>query len=294
MRLFAIELNNDIKGIPQRKQYIESILSNLQSPDLVVLPELALCSYMACQEIWKYADDTGRDTTEWAVDMAQKYHTYIGVGYLDRQDGDYYNRYMIAGPEGVCGAVTKSEGETAVFKNGSFGSLIETPFGKVGVAICYDAKRKHFYDNIKGQKLSLILFPHGCPADPKKPDEEKEYNDDFCGKYANAFGVPVVYVNSVGKLEYMPGKMGRMMAKAGFRMNGCSKIYFKGTVIETGIPEAIAADVELRPHGLVFPIRFYGRDLVKGNWFFRWLILRMDAKAGLRMYERNRSIPSCR
>ncbi len=81
MRLFAIELNNDIKGILQRKQYIESILSNLQSPDLVVLPELALCRYMACQKIWEYADDAGRDTAEWAVDMARKYHTYIGVGY---------------------------------------------------------------------------------------------------------------------------------------------------------------------------------------------------------------------
>lgn len=145
MRLFAVELNNDIKGIPQRKQYMESILSKLQKPDIVVFPELALCSYMACQKIWEYADDAGRDTAEWAVDMAQKHHTYIGVGYLDRQDGDYYNRYMIAGPEGVCGAVTKSEGETAVFKNGSFGNVIETPFGKVGVAICYDAKRKHFY-----------------------------------------------------------------------------------------------------------------------------------------------------
>lgn len=58
MRIFAIELNNDIKGISQRKHYIESILSKLQKPDMVVFPELALCSYMACQEIWKYADNS--------------------------------------------------------------------------------------------------------------------------------------------------------------------------------------------------------------------------------------------
>lgn len=290
MRLFAVELNNDIKGIPQRKQYMESILSKLQKPDVVVFPELALCSYMACQKIWEYADDAGRDTSEWAVDMARKYHIYIGVGYLDREDGDYYNRYMIAGPDGVCGVVTKSEGETAVFKNGSFGNIIETPFGKVGVAICYDAKRKHFYDNVKDQEICLILFPHGCPANPRKPVEEKNYNDNFCGKYADAFGVPVAYVNSTGKLEYMPGKMGWMMAKAGFRMNGYSKIYSKSPMIKTGIPGAIAVDVELRPQGLAHPIRFYGKDLVKGNWLFRWFILRSDAKAGLRMYERNRFI----
>ena len=53
MRLFALELNNDIKGLNARKKYIESIIAKLDHPDFVVLPELALCSYMASQELWK-------------------------------------------------------------------------------------------------------------------------------------------------------------------------------------------------------------------------------------------------
>lgn len=81
MRIFALELDNDIKGLEERKEYIESMIAKLPSPELVVLPELALCSYMACEEIWKYADDKGKDTAEWAIRMARKYHTYIGVGY---------------------------------------------------------------------------------------------------------------------------------------------------------------------------------------------------------------------
>lgn len=70
--------------------------------------------------------------------------------------------------------------------------------------------------------MSMILFPHGCPANPGKPNEERKYNDSFCNKYESAFAVPVVYVNSKGKLEYMPGKMGAMMERAGFTMNGWS------------------------------------------------------------------------
>ena len=65
MRVFALELNNDIKGIEQRDAYIEGILQALPHPDLVVLPELSRCSYMASQEIWKYADENGRSTSEW-------------------------------------------------------------------------------------------------------------------------------------------------------------------------------------------------------------------------------------
>ena len=177
MRIFALELDNDIKGIEERKQYIEGLIGKLPSPGLVVLPELALCSYMASQAIWRYADDRGRDASAWAVRMAAKYNTFIGTGYLDREDGDYFNRYLIAGPDGVCGSVTKSEGESAVFKRGRFGSVIATPFGRVGVAICYDSRRRHFYENVKNESLSMILFPHGAPSDPKKLKKEQGENE---------------------------------------------------------------------------------------------------------------------
>jgi omega-amidase len=52
----------------------------------------------------------------------------------------------------------------------------------------------------------LILFPHGFPADPKKPEAEVKINDYVCKSYEDAFNVPVIYVNSVGTLPYMQGK----------------------------------------------------------------------------------------
>ena len=289
MRIFALELDNDIKAIEERDAYIEELIRKLPEPDLVVLPELSRCSYMASQEMWKYADDKGCDTSKWAIRMAKKYNTYLGVGYLDKEEGNYYNRYLIAGPDGVCGTVSKSEGESAVFKQGDFGSIISTPFGKVGVAICYDSRRKHFYDNVKEEELSLILFPHGAPADPTKPETEHAENDKRCQLYVDAFSVPVVYVNSKGSLEYMPGMMGSMMKKHGFRMNGMSKIYAENAVpVETDIPEAIGIDVELKPHKRTKEIRFYGEDILPGNWLFKHLILKPDTKAGIRSYEENR------
>ncbi len=288
MRVFALELDNDLKGVAERKAYMEGLIARLPAPDLVVLPELSLCSYMASQKIWQYADEGGREASAWAVDMAGKYHTCIGAGYLDREDGDYYNRYLIASPEGVCGTVTKSEGEAAVFKRGEFVSTIMTPFGMVGVAICYDSRRKHFYDNVKDMALSMILFPHGAPADPKKPDKERRENDLRCGLYAAAFGVPVVYVNCVGALEEMPGKMGEMMAKKGFRMNGGTKIYAaEGRPIPTELPETVGMEVPIHSKKRIRDIPFHGQDILPGNFFFRQFILKPDTAAGIRSYEEN-------
>ena len=70
MRIFALELNNDRKGPEVRKPYIEALLARLPEPDMVFLPELALCGYMASREIWQYADRDGQDTARWASNLS--------------------------------------------------------------------------------------------------------------------------------------------------------------------------------------------------------------------------------
>lgn len=287
MRVFALELNNDIKGISERKRYIESLISQLPLPDLVLLPELALPSYIPNHKIWEYADDSSKKTSNWAMGLAKKYSCYVGVGYVDYDRGDYYNRYLIADENQVYGTVTKSEGEAAVFKRGRFDNIIKTPFGNVAVAICYDSRRKNLYKNIKDEKISLIIFPHGSPADPKKEFEEIAANDYLCNLYSETFGVPVVYINSSGKLEYMPGIMGFLMKLSGFSMNGKSKIYAStGISIETKLEEAQGYDLILLEEERKRDMVFYGNDLIKGNYFFRQMILKPDIGIGIRKYNK--------
>ncbi|MDF2891624.1 MAG: hypothetical protein K0R80_1991 [Clostridia bacterium] len=290
MRIFALELNNDIKGIDQRKSYIESLVAKLQRPDLIVLPELSLCSYMGSDAIWKYADENSQITSEWAMEIAEKYNTYIAVGFIEKSEGDFYNSYLIADKSKGYGIVRKSEAESYIFKRGEFNNIISTPFGNVAVGICYDSRRRHFYENIKDYKISLILFPHGSPNNPNNEKAERKTNDFFCNVYANAFGVPVCYVNSIGKMDYMLGKTGEMMLDAGFRLNGLSKIYTSGsTTLESDIQEAIGIEIELMPKERTMDIRFYGNDISRGNFLFRNLILKQDIKAGINFYEKMRN-----
>lgn len=287
MRIFILELNNDIKGIDKRMIYIESLISKLPNPDLVLLPELAIPSYMPNYKIWEYADESSEMTIRWSMEMARKYNCLIGVGYIDYENGNYYNRYLIADENQVYGIITKSEAEAAVFKRGWFDNVIKTPFGNVAIGICYDSKRKHFYENIKHEKLSLIVFPHGSSDSSKKKLEEQQDNDYLCNTYLKAFGVPVVYINSRGKLEYMPGIMGCLMKLFGFSMNGKSKIYASGgSNIMIKLNEAQGYDVSLSEKTRKKDIIFYDKDLIKGNYFFRKIILKLDIKIGISKYKR--------
>lgn len=285
MNVYVLELKNDIKGISRRKQYIESLIAKTSNPDMIVLPELALCSYMANTEIWQYGDNHSADTGKWAMKMAGKYHTYVGVGYLEKDNGDYYNSYLIADGDKVYGIVRKSEGEAYIFKRGDFPHIIQTPLGNIAVAICYDARRKHFYETIKNEMISLILFPHGSPSRSKNMETEQRTIDYFCTEYQNAFGVPVVYANSKGKLDYMMGKTGRMMMKAGFSLNGMSTVYASDNIVRSNGAEVICWSGNIMPQQRKRDIAFYGEDIIKGNWLFRKFVLRADIKQGIRFYE---------
>lgn len=92
------------------------MIASLDNPDFVVLPELALCSYMASNEIFKYADENSKDTSEWSIEIVRKYNIYIGVGYLDFDGEDFYNSYMITSPEGVCGISVYQKGRQQSLK----------------------------------------------------------------------------------------------------------------------------------------------------------------------------------
>ena len=289
MRVFALELNNDIRGLEERKAYIEGLIARLPSPDLVVLPELSLCGFIPNQYIWQYADDKGRETTEWALRMAIKYNTYIGVGYADREYRDFYNRYMIAGPKGVCGVVTQSEGVSAVFKRGDFKNTIVTPFGTVAVAIGYDFRCEHFYQNIKDAAISMILIPSASPDDPKKPEVERKGNDLRSSLYISAFDVPVVYVNCTGEMDEMPGKVGERMRKRGFRLNGMSRIYgTKEDTIETDVAEAIGEEVPIHSKRRVKDLPFYNGYLTPGHSLYRSITVKQDVMWAIKYYGKNR------
>lgn len=290
MNIYLLELDNDIKGISKRKQYIEALIAKTTAPDLIVLPELALCSYMGSTEIWQYADEDSTDTSKWAIAMAEKYHTYIAVGYLEKNNSDYYNSYLIADGNKVYGIVRKSEGEAFIFKRGDFSHIISTPLGNIAVAICYDARRKHFYEKIKGEAISLVLFPHGSPSSPQKKDREQRIIDYFCKEYQEAFDVPVVYVNSKGKLDYMMGKTGKMMMQAGFCLNGMSSIYVSNTIIRSNnSSEIICWSGSITPQKRKRDIVFSGEDIIGGNWFFRKFVLQPDIRYGRKFYENTKN-----
>ncbi len=119
---------------------------------IIVFPEMALTGYAMEQGDIKRVDrmqvklaetQDGEAATKISAE-AKKLGAYIAYGYPEKKGdaaNDVYNSVLVAGPEGTIGSYQKIHpfgSEVVWCKTGTDPFLFDTPWGKVGVSICYD------------------------------------------------------------------------------------------------------------------------------------------------------------
>lgn len=282
MKITVIEVNNNIIGIKNRLNDIEEQIKILNT-DFVILPEVSTCGYIPNKDIWKYAEDNGNITKKWAIEMAKKYHIYIGAGFVELKDNDIYNSYLIANEDKVFGVVRKNEPESNIFKRGKFSHIIKTPLGNIAIGICFDCHKKEFYDAIKDEEISIIIMPHAWPTNQKNKNDDIKKIITLVSCYYESFNCPVIFANAYGDFSKMKGITGIIMNPKKYKLNGNSIIYngkvdFKNLTI----------NCEITPRKRIKDIVFYDNWIDKGSLIFRSIILPLDIKREIKLYNKSK------
>ena len=289
MKITVIQVNNNIVGVQNRLKQIEEQIKSIGETDFVILTELSTSSYIPNQKIWQYAESNGELTKEWATNMARKYNIYIGAGFVEKAENDIYNSYLIANPDGVLGTVRKSEPESNIFKRGNFGHIIESPLGKIAISICFDPHKKAFYDSIKNEDICMILMPHAWATDKEREKEDKQKIMTLVSSYGHAFNCPVVFANAVGEVEQMAGITGKLMNPQKYKLNGNSIIYANGKTTDfAGKGESLSAECEIKPRKRTQDITFYGDWIDEGSALFRNVVIPLDVRKGIKLYNKSK------
>ena len=121
--------------------------------DLIVLPEMWCCPYSNAA-FAEYAEPQGGDTWRLLCKTAQECGIWLVAGSVPERDGDaIYNTCYVFDPQGtqqakhrkvhlfdidVAGGQRFFESDT--LSPGRQYTLVDTPFGKLGVAICFDVR----------------------------------------------------------------------------------------------------------------------------------------------------------
>ena len=182
-----------------------------QGAELVLLPELFSIGYEMTANAWNSAETQGGPTEQCLTDIAGTYNLYIGGSYLEHRGNDFFNTFALAGPAGIIGRVRKRHPcslEAYIFAGGDDAHVIETPLGRIGVAICYDGSLREVWDRMLPDLPDLVLMPMSAPTPVKtlfynqrKIDAYHAAFYDGATQTARLFGIPCVLSNKWGEWD---------------------------------------------------------------------------------------------
>ncbi|MBY3049929.1 nitrilase family protein [Rhizobium laguerreae] len=134
--------------------------------EIVVLPELADSGYnfRDGDEVATLAGPVpGGPSAETLCRLAEELGLYIVSGVAE-QDGDrFYNSALLCGPEGYIGKYRKLHlwnNENRLFRKGDLGlPVFDLPFGRIGIAICYDGWFPETFRQLALAGAELVCVP---------------------------------------------------------------------------------------------------------------------------------------
>ena len=193
-----------------------------QRADIALLPELFSTGFELSAMAWRAAEAQGGPTEQWLTEQARRHGFCIGGSYLERREGDYFDTFALAGASGILGRVRKRHPcslEAYVFKGGDDPHVMETPLGRIGVAICYDASLREVWDRILPADPDLVLMPMSAPTPvktvffgQKKIDAFHASFSDGATQTAKLFGIPCAMSNKWGQWHSaVPGWLARIV-----------------------------------------------------------------------------------
>ncbi|MGS0682575.1 carbon-nitrogen hydrolase family protein [Shewanella sp. 125m-7] len=168
------------RSVPDNLAFIESQLKSLpqkiDGPQLVVLPECCLLFGGEESQQLQYAVDAETSPLKQALaKLAAQYGVVIVAGSIPilAEDGRVYNRCYVFDTDGsILGQYdklhlfdvevtdgTKQYRESDAFCPGDHICVVDTPIGKLGLAICYDIRFADLFRAMREAGAELIAVP---------------------------------------------------------------------------------------------------------------------------------------
>lgn len=137
---------------------------------IVLLPELWNCGYLL-DELPRLAEGKSGKSITLMRKLAAKHKIYIFAGSIaEKKDGKYYNTsYAINDRGDIIAKYRKAHlfslglREKEYFSSGDDWILVDTPFLRVGMLICYDLRFPEFCRNLALRGAELLVVPAEWP-----------------------------------------------------------------------------------------------------------------------------------
>jgi N-carbamoylputrescine amidase len=179
---------------------------------LVLLPELMPIGFRMTEEIWEAAEPREGATVRWLRHNGRALGIWIDTSFLERDGEDFYNTFVLAGPEGTDLLRVRKEWPAAMeayfYRAGAGARAADTEVGRIGVSSCYEQMIAAVVRRLHVDRPDIVLLPHSAP----RVRAQLGFSEKDVAAYmrllteapsfiAAALGVPVVMANKVGRWQ---------------------------------------------------------------------------------------------
>lgn len=154
-------------------QSIEELLCRTkgEEPDLILLPELWPCGFFDFASYRKSAEETP-EYMDWLRETAKRFGIWIVTGsMIEKEDGKYYNTCRILDREGrEAGKYRKihlfgyESEEKKCLSQGEEAVVVQTEWGKAGLATCYDLRFPEQFRRMAEEGASCFFVVSAWPS----------------------------------------------------------------------------------------------------------------------------------
>jgi predicted amidohydrolase len=232
--------------------------------------------------------------TRLLCDLAREYRGVVGGSFITAEHGEAYNRFILAGPEGVLGQHDKDQPtmwENAYYVGGRDDGVIDTPLGRVGAAVCWELVRTRTVRRLRGRVRVVVGgscwwtvpdWPLARAFVTRWGEQNREIMRWTPVRFARLVGAPVIHAAHCGQfvagtprlpwLAYRSHYLGEAQIVAADGTLLARRIYEEGEgVVVARVPLAAVALAAVAPVESL-PERFWIPELprwVQATWAYQ-------------------------
>jgi predicted amidohydrolase len=187
--------------------------------EIVILPEMFSVGLSTNEKLMNFGEKLDGYTVKWLKKQAEMHNVYIITSIYEKFEGYFYNTMVMVGSDRSLQIYRKRNPtcqERLVWKRGEEPGpgIFETPFGRVGGAICFDSFAKETFEGFKqsGIEIVIIVALWGTILPMLKHPDSFYFNkllkyqsylasEVVPHKYATELSVPAVFVNQCGRIK---------------------------------------------------------------------------------------------
>ena len=169
-----LEIKDNTSKADMLKHTLEMI-DKCKGDDLIILPELWNVGFFAYDDYKNFSEPIDGETAQAIAAKAKEMNAYIYSGsFVECKDGKYYNSSVLFDRNGkALGSYSKihlftyKSREPEILTPGDHMTVVDTEFGRVGLATCYDLRFPELFRKMTVELGAEIFLITSCWPYPR-------------------------------------------------------------------------------------------------------------------------------